>query len=146
MGEGQLFLIDVINILPDGVDCYIQAPSLEDSVIISLLSTTKYEYYKSLKLQGVTKEILMNHGSKYAIEEYFQSIEIRFNDKLLFEAYDGVEIGVISKNLELPQWFINKYVKEGMCNFKRMVALKMRVSSCYARFLPSNRSLVSYKK
>ena len=38
MENNDLFLLDVLNILPPEVDCYIQAPSLDDEVVISLMN------------------------------------------------------------------------------------------------------------
>jgi hypothetical protein len=116
MREKQSLLIDVISILPNEVDCYIQAPSLEDDVILSLMNATKYDYYKCIKLTGATKDVFIKRINNFQVEEYFQSIEIRLNEKLLFEGYDGIKFGIISNSIRLPEWFINKYVKTGMCN------------------------------
>ena len=116
MSNKKTLLVDVISILPDEVDCYIQAPSLEDVVILGLMSTTRYEYYKCIKLNSPNKEIFINRVMGYPIEEYFQSVEIRLNDKILFEGYDGVEFGIISNSIKLPEWFMDTYIKTGMCN------------------------------
>lgn len=116
MSNRKSLLIDVISILPNEVDCYIQAPSLEDEVILSLMNVTEYEYYRLIKLKGNSKEIFINRIENYSIEEYFQSLEIKLNDILLFKGHDGVEFGIISSSIKLPEWFINRYVKTGMCN------------------------------
>lgn len=116
MNNIQSLLLDVITILPNEIDCYIQAPSLEDDVILSLMNTTKNDYYKCIKLTGPAKDIFMERIVNFQIEGYFQSIEIRLNEKLLFEGYDGVEFGIISNTIRIPQWFVNKYLKTGMCS------------------------------
>lgn len=116
MDENNSLLLDVISILPDGVDCYIQAPSLEDEVILGLMSPTQHEYYKSIKLEGVNKEVFLQRVKNNPIEEYFHSVEIKLDDKLLFEGYDGIEFGTISNTIKLPEWFREKYIKAEMCN------------------------------
>jgi hypothetical protein len=116
MNENNSLLLDVINILPDGIDCYIQAPSLEDKTILGLMSLTEHAYYKSVKLEGNNKKVFLQQVKEHPIEEYFQSIEIKFDGKLLFVGYDGIEFGIISNTIKLPEWFVDKYVKAEMCN------------------------------
>lgn len=116
MNEDNSLLLDVISILPDGVNCYIQAPSLEDEIVLSLMSSTKHEYYKCIKLEGADKDVFLHRLKNYPIEEYFHSIEIKLDDKLLFEGYDGVEFGTISNTIKVPEWFTDKYFKAEMYN------------------------------
>jgi hypothetical protein len=111
----ESLLIDVLNILPEGVDCYIQAPSLEDEVVLSMMNDTEFNYYKIIKLDDITKEKFLERVKNYPISVYFQSIEIRLKNKLLFEGYDGVEFGIISYTIVLPEWFVAKNIKTKTC-------------------------------
>ena len=115
MENNDLFLLDVLNILSAEVDCYIQAPSLDDEVVLSLMDKTVFEYFSGIKLNSFNKEILIERIKNHCITYYFQKIQIRLNDKLLFEGYDGVEYGVLSKDLNIPQWFFEKHIITETC-------------------------------
>ena len=110
------FFVDVIRILPDATDCYIQAPSLDDEIILNLMSSTSQGYYKLIKLIDDNKLALIQRVKDFQVEEFFHSVEIKLKDKLLFEGYDGVEFGIISKTVNLPKWFIDTYVTAKICN------------------------------
>jgi hypothetical protein len=73
------------------------------------------EYYKQIVLTPPNKTFLSHIVAEEGIQEYFQSLEIRFNDRLLFEGHDGMEIGTISKSLTLSNRFIENYVEKGLC-------------------------------
>ena len=47
--------------------------------------------------------------------EYVVDMEIWFEDRLLFEGYDNLEYGKISKNISLPKDFISNYVEDETC-------------------------------
>ena len=116
MSEKESLLVDVINILQENLDCYVQAPSLDDEAIFAIMQPTELDYYKKIQLTNDNKQILMDGIKKRSVDEYFQSVEIRTGDRLLFEGYDGVEYGTISGSIQLPNWFINKHVTGGMCS------------------------------
>ena len=116
MSEKRSFLLDVINILPEDIDCYFQAPSLDDESILSLMQTTQFDYYKVISLSGLNKTRFIQRIKEADIESYFHSVEIKLNNQLLFEGYDGVEYGTISNTVKLPQLFIDDYVNTGLCN------------------------------
>ena len=115
MSETRSLLLDVINILPENIDCYIQAPSLDDEVTLSLMQTTQFDYYKVINLNGQNKERFIQRIKEADVESYFHSVEIKLNSQLLFEGHDGVEFGTISNTVNLPQWFIDNYVTDGLC-------------------------------
>ena len=79
------------------------------------MSITQFEYYKEIKLTESNKLKLAEIIEGLNIEDDFQSLEIRYNNQLLFEGYDGMEYGTISKTYNLPIWFIDKYIKNDMC-------------------------------
>lgn len=39
------FIIDVLNILPEKTECFIQAPSLENSAIKEMLQKSDFDYF-----------------------------------------------------------------------------------------------------
>lgn len=114
MDTSNSLLFDVINILPEGVDCEIQAPSLEDEVLLHLMRKTEFEDHP-IKLEGENKKVFLERIKCHPVEEFFNRVEIKLCNKTLFEGYDGVEFGVISKTIELPNWFIDKYIKKDLC-------------------------------
>lgn len=115
MTEEQCYFKEVINLVPDDSICFIQAPSLEDSEILHLMEPGKFSYYQQVKLTAFNKKMLLEILATEEIVQYFQSNEIRFNDQLLFQGHDGMGIGIISKNLILPDQFINKYINDELC-------------------------------
>jgi hypothetical protein len=105
-------LIDILSIIPEKSECFIQAPSLENIVIKNILRDSNFDYYKFLILDKTTKAKLIEQEVETSFAIYIQSIEIKNNDNLLFEGFDGVEYGIISKNLVVPEWFKNKYIPD----------------------------------
>lgn len=115
MTQEQSFVIEVIALVPDESILFIQAPGIETSEILKLMEPSEFDYYTQIKLTAQNKKllnkILVNEGA----QEYFQNIEVKFNDKLLFEGHDGMEIGIISRSLKLPDKFIENYINTEMC-------------------------------
>ena len=93
------FLTDVLNILPEKIECFIQAPSLENSVIKEMLQKSDLDYFELLNLNKTSKEIFVRQEMETSFSVYIQKIEIRENGLLLFEGFDGCEYGMISKTL-----------------------------------------------
>lgn len=116
MTETQSYIIEVINLVPHNSICFIQAPDIEDSSALNnLLMTSEFGYYKQVTLSPANKEKISEIIKDEEVEGYFQSIEIRYNGKLYFEGYDGMEYGTISKDLNVPENFIKGYINGGMC-------------------------------
>lgn len=114
--DNSSLLISVLKILPKEIDCYIQAPSLEDETILSMMSETEYPYYKLIKVNNLNKEIFINHLNIHSVIEYIQNIELKNGNEILFQGFDGVEFGIISKFIRIPEWFKEKYINTGDCN------------------------------
>jgi len=66
-------------------------------------------------LNPENKENLSIAVNEKNIEDYIERIEIRLNGGLLFEGYDSMEYGIISKKIELNKEFIINYIKGDMC-------------------------------
>ncbi len=62
----------------------------------------------------MNKEILNKIIEVENCEKYFQSVEIKINNKLIFEGYDGMVYGTISKDLQLPNSFIKAHKENEM--------------------------------
>lgn len=112
MNQNNLFLEDLLELFHEDVDCFIQAPSLTNSIIYSLFNETVSGYSMVLSLNRKNKEIFLNQERESSFSIYIQRLEIKLNNRLLFEGYDGCEYGVISKSIDLPDWFKEKYVPE----------------------------------
>lgn len=106
------FFIDVLNILPEKVECFIQAPSLDNVIIQEMFENTDYDYYKLLSLDETNKKTVLRQELETSFSIYIQSIEIKENGVLLFEGFDGVEYGTISKHILIPNWFKEKYIPD----------------------------------
>ena len=116
MTKEQAFFIDVINILPLNSVCYLQAPDLSSKTILFRLKLTEYPYYKSLELNQENKNLFIESILHENIQEDIQSIEVRNNDTLLFEGFDCVEYGTISRTLLLSDYFKRNYINDNFCN------------------------------
>jgi hypothetical protein len=114
MTETQTFFIETIKLVPDGSVCFIQAPSIDDYDFQQTVQTSEFPYFQQLVLTLENKERLSELVKMKPLEEYFQSLEIRQEGTLLFEAFDGMEIGTFSKKFILPDEFENKYKSLGM--------------------------------
>jgi len=108
-------LIDTVILLPEVIDCYLQAPSLDNIRISNLMQDSKFDYFKLFTLNSETKKILIDEIKSCRVDRYFSRIELRENDKLLFEGFDGCEYGNISNAIKLPSWFIEEYISNGTC-------------------------------
>lgn len=104
--------VDVLSILTDELECYIQAPSLRNSFIDGLLSNSNFDYYKLLKIDSTNRNDLLMQEVESNYSMYIQYILIKKGQVKLFEGYDGVEFGVISKNISIPSWFSEKYIPD----------------------------------
>lgn len=105
-------LIDILNILPNDVECYIQAPSLENSIVQMMMTDSEYDYFKLIKLNEENRLNFLNQEIAYSVSTYIQFIQIKQGTSMLFEGHDGVEFGVLSKNIVIPEWFFEKYIPD----------------------------------
>lgn len=112
MEQESNFLVAVLNILPEKVECFIQAPSLDNIIIEGMLQNSAYDYYKLLRLDEASKDRFIQQELETSFGMYIQNIEIRENGALLFKGFDGVEYGTLSKKLFIPEWFKEKYMPD----------------------------------
>lgn len=102
---GNLF-IDIINVLPSKLICHFEAPELIEidliRNVVSLLNTNG------------TLLMEVNESNRNDVIELFVStwffcqiehIRMLHDDKLLFEAWDGFSVGIISNTVQIPTWF-----------------------------------------
>ena len=113
-GTGIL-LVDLLAILPEEVECYIQAPSLENDVIQKMMTDTEFDYYQLVRLNKSNKKPFIEAVMIGEVVNYFHSMEIKADGKLLFEGYDGIEFGILSNTIIIPEWFTQTYVLTGDC-------------------------------
>jgi len=109
MNNIDIFFIDILNILPDETDCYIQSPDLDDDELLQIMEDSDHDYYKKIHLDHENKIFLIEKLKNNNVNEFFQSIEIKKDSILLFEGYDGIDSGIISKSIYIPDWFKKKY-------------------------------------
>ena len=104
-----------MKIVPDNSICYINAPDIDsDSAILKLLTpTTQYDWSINLSLDN--KKILTSIITTDSIQDYFHRLNIKSANSLWCESYDGMCTVILSDSLDIPEWFTEKYAKEGLC-------------------------------
>lgn len=108
-----MFFIDVIKILPNDIDCYICTYDIDDEITLNLMDDiSEGDFDKYIKLNETSKAIFIDRLKKATIVEYFYCIEIRKNLNLLFRGFDGIESGTFSKEVNIPNWFKEKYKED----------------------------------
>lgn len=108
MTEEQKFALDIIRIIPIGSVIRIQAPSLDDPEFLKLFSN-QASYYRQIKLSNDNKDAILSLIQKKFIVDSFHSVEVTFDDELLFEGHDGMEVGSLSRHLEISEELKMKY-------------------------------------
>lgn len=103
-------IIDILRILPESVECLIQAPSIENAIISGMLRKTDVDYFQRLFLDEQSKALFIQQEKEDSFSIYIQKIEIKKDGILLFEGFDGCDYGVISKYVDIPEWFKEKYI------------------------------------
>jgi len=115
MKPEQNYFIAVINQMPANSIIFLQASDLKIKNILDILHQSELKYYKWLLLNEKNKELLINEITNNNLQDNIESLEIRKDDKLLFEGFDKMDYGVISKDIYLSNEFIEKFVKGDMC-------------------------------
>jgi hypothetical protein len=115
MTHEQKFIIAVVNLLPDSSILYVQAPSLESPFFLDLFQESSLLYYRQLELTDINKKTFGDFLRSELIVSFFQSCEVRYYGKLLFRGYDGMEIGEISRSIDLPADFKRIFVDSETC-------------------------------
>ena len=109
------FTIDILEIIPDNSICYIQAPSLDDVDFLKVMTESKYDWAQQIILSKENKLKLKKVLLENEIEEQFQNVTIEKESKKIFESFDGMEIGELSKSVIVPNWFFAKYIETEYC-------------------------------
>jgi hypothetical protein len=119
LDQSKNFFIDVLNLVPIDSLLLIQTPHKEALDILDNLVVESNDVYKVVPLTETNRTILLNASKDQDIQHFFQSIAVRYKATLIFEGYDGMEYGLISKNFSLPDDFKQKYVKGDMCGISK---------------------------
>jgi hypothetical protein len=104
-----ILLVDLLSILPDEVECYIQAPSLENPIIQNMMVD------ELIRLDKMNKQLFIDAIMIDSTIAHFNKVEIRSNGKSLFIGYDGIGYGTLSNSIIIPEWFTQAYVSNGDC-------------------------------
>ena len=106
------FFLDIIRLFSTDCDCYLQAPDLDKDLIHDLMDDCSIPYYVKIRLTMENTSKFMDLESHYHISQWIQSMEIRKDEKLLFEGYDSIEYGLFSKEITIPDWFRCKHEED----------------------------------
>lgn len=115
MNETQSFTIDLLEIAPKNTICLVQIPNSQNTELLKLFKPSKYVWGKEMKITESNKLILQNLVLKANVEEEFQCLIIEDDTKMYLKAYDGMEVGEISKEFKVPEWFEKKYIETNYC-------------------------------
>ena len=115
MSETQSLITEVIKLVPYNSICFIQAPDIESTLYHNLVTASPFDYYQQITFTDGNKELLIKAIIEDDLEESFQGIEIRLNNKLLFEGYDGLEYARISREVPLTYMFQTMFIDTELC-------------------------------
>jgi hypothetical protein len=116
MTEQPSLIIDILNIVPNNSICYINAPSInDDSAVLKILLPSDDNYDWHLTLTADNKHFFINIIIAESIQHEFHRLDIKYDNSLLCESYDGMCTVILSENLNIPKWFADKYVQDGLC-------------------------------
>ena len=119
MREELEFIIDTIEIVPNNSICHVQAPNIKNADFHELCEKSKYNWAQQIVLNSQNKEKFKNLLLRSEIEGQFHNIIIEKDEEKIFEGFDGMEIGEVSKTLNLPNWYLDKYIKTKYCNIAK---------------------------
>lgn len=103
------FFLDIIRLFSTDCDCYLQAPDMDKELIKNLMDDCTIPYYVKIRITVENALRLTDLESHHHISQWIQSMEVRKDEKLLFEGYDSVEYGLFSKEITIPDWFRSKH-------------------------------------
>lgn len=83
-------------------------------------SFIKENYICCFCLTEKNKKKLLTEILTNSIEERMHSVYIRKNNHIIFEAYDGFEIGEISRTIKLSADFVETFVATGLCRVSNL--------------------------
>jgi hypothetical protein len=115
MDETQKYFIDVLKIVPTNSFIYIQSPHNEILSVLNSMKPRKDGVYTVVQLTNQNRDLLIEATKEKHIQDFIHSLEIRFEDKLIFEGWDGMDYGEISKTIPLTQEFMKNYIEGQMC-------------------------------
>jgi len=115
--ETQQFFIDVLKLFPveETSVLLIQAPYEELDEIFKKISFKNDDIHQFVKLDRKNIELVLFETIYNDFVGYIQSMEIKIDDRKIFEGYDTMEYGMFSKKFNLPKEFKEKYTKMDMC-------------------------------
>lgn len=118
--ENQQFFLDIIKLVPfEKSVLLLQAPYEEILPVIEKIRYRNDGIHDYIKLNAANREILLFEIIHNSIDEYIQSLDILVDGKKIFEGYDGMEYGLISKDVQLSPEFKEKYIDGNMCGVSR---------------------------
>lgn len=115
--ETQQFFIDVLKLFPveETSVLLIQASYEELAEIFKKISFKNDDIHQFVKLDRKNIELILFEAIYNDFVGYMQSMEIKVDDRKIFEGYDAMEYGMFSKKFNLPKEFKEKYTKMDMC-------------------------------
>jgi hypothetical protein len=112
--DAVTYIKDILQILPENSNIIIYTTDNElnfklPNIVLDILEKDRKFQMKN-NLENRTTFFLSINA-----HNIIDRIEIKQNNELLFEGYDGMEFGTISKKTTLPVFFIENYIKGDMC-------------------------------
>jgi hypothetical protein len=117
MTDTQKFFISLMDIFPENAILSLDTSDKSLLEIIGKMENSKVEHNYTVELYltkenkiSLIKSVINNHS-----EEYIHRLRVYLNQERLFVAYDGCEIGIMSKKVNITHGFIKDFVDTDMC-------------------------------
>jgi len=112
----QDFFISILQLVDDDLLCSIQTSDENLMHAMNQMKNVKIIGWSAdIILSMENKRLLIKHVMSFNTEERINYFLILKDDKIIFISYDGFEIGTIASSITLPDIFISKFVKTGIC-------------------------------
>lgn len=105
MKSTKNLFVDIINLLPKDLVCYFRAHGLGMDVLQNINATKGADSTIVMRINDFNKNRLIDFILSTHFYHEIERIEMLYNGKLLFEAWDGFDVGIISKTIGIPEWF-----------------------------------------
>ncbi len=111
------FFVSVLEMVDDGLMCSLQTYDDDLNAIIDKIKGSKiYSWADTFILDSANKNILIEYATdnEDSIAQIYY-FEIKKGDDIVFVAYDGFEIGMISSCMKLTEKFVKNFVETDLC-------------------------------
>ena len=117
MTDTQKFFISFIEIFPENS---IMSLDTSDDELLKIIvkmkdSSIVNNYTAKFQLTKENKNIILRNAINNHLEERIHRLRVFLNSEQLFVAYDGCEVGIISRKVNITSKFVSEFIDTGVC-------------------------------